>query len=61
MAISPIAFIRESVDELRKVVWPTKQEIIRLTIAVLIISLVVGLFLGGIDFLLTKTIDVVLR
>lgn len=61
MAISPIAFIRESVDELKKVVWPTKQEIIRLTIAVLIISLVVGLFLGGIDFLLTKTIDVVLR
>ncbi|EKD85819.1 MAG: hypothetical protein ACD_37C00600G0001, partial [uncultured bacterium] len=43
-----------------KVTWPTRAEIIRLTISVLVISAVVGLFLGGIDFVLTKTIGVVL-
>jgi preprotein translocase subunit SecE len=36
---------RKVIAELRKVVWPTREETIRLTIVVLIISVVIGVFL----------------
>ena len=36
-------------DELKKVTWPTRREGIRLTIMVVIVCLVVGIFLGAID------------
>ena len=58
---SPIAFGKEAWNELKKVTWPTRTEIIRLTIAVVVISIVVGVFLGGIDFLLTKAIDIIIK
>lgn len=57
MATTPIVFIREVQDELKKVVWPTRQETIRLTLVVIAVSLIVGLFLGGLDFLFTKTLQ----
>jgi preprotein translocase subunit SecE len=37
--------IRETRSELRKVVWPTREETIRLTGVVIAISLVIGLLL----------------
>lgn len=57
MSTSPITFTKQAVDELKKVTWPTKTEVTRLTVAVIVISAVVGLFLGGIDFVLTKTLE----
>ena len=61
MATTPIAFLRETKDELKKVVWPTRQEVIRLTFVVIIISLIVGLFLGGLDFVFVKAIETVVK
>lgn len=59
MATTPVNFLREVQDELKKVVWPTKEEVIRLTGVVVLVSLFVGLFLGGADFILTKLIELV--
>jgi preprotein translocase subunit SecE len=43
---NPIARrVRETRSELRKVVWPTREETIRLTGVVIAISLVIGLLL----------------
>lgn len=61
MATSPVSFLREARDELSKVVWPTKQEVVRLTFVVIAISLVVGLFLGGLDFVFVKIIGTVVK
>ena len=61
MTTSPITFVKQSLDELKKVTWPTRTEIIRLTVSVIIISVIVGIFLGGIDFLLTKVMEIVLN
>jgi len=44
-----ITFFREARGELAKVAWPTRQDIIRNTIIVIVVSLVVALFLGGLD------------
>ena len=61
MATKPVIFLKEVRDELKKVVWPTRQEVIRLTAVVIIVSLVVGLYLGGIDFILTKILALFIK
>ena len=54
---NPFQFIRETRSELAKVVWPSRQEILKITIAVIIMSLAVALFLGAVDFGLTKLLE----
>jgi preprotein translocase subunit SecE len=61
MATTPVIFLKEVRDELKKVVWPTRDEIIRLTAVVIIVSLIVGLYLGGIDLVLTKILAMVIK
>jgi preprotein translocase subunit SecE len=57
---TPITFLRQTYDELRKVKWPTRAEAIRLTIVVIIISLGIGLYIGALDYLLTKLMGALL-
>lgn len=58
---TPVSFLRETVEELKKVQWPTRQEVIRLTLVVIIVSVVVGFFIGGIDFIFAKLIEIVIK
>lgn len=51
---SPLTFVQQTYDELKRVVWPTREQLLRLTFIVIAISVVVGLYIGGIDFVLTK-------
>jgi preprotein translocase subunit SecE len=44
------AFVRDIFDELRKVTWPTRRETIRLTIMVIVVCAIVGIFLGALDY-----------
>ena len=60
MATTPVSFLKEVRDELKKVVWPTRDEVIRLTGVVILISIVVGIFLGGTDFILTKLVGILI-
>ena len=61
MAATPVIFLKEVQEELKKVVWPTRDEVVRLTFVVMLISVIVGLFLGGIDFILVKITQVLIR
>ena len=45
-----VEFIKESKTEMHKVTWPTRQETIRYTASVIIISASLALFLGGLDY-----------
>ena len=47
--VSPVLFLQEVISELRKSVWPSKEETARLTAIVIALSVVVGFFLGGLD------------
>lgn len=58
---SPLTFLKEVRDELKQVIWPTQKEVIRLTLTVITISLIVGLFIGGADFVFTKAIELVIK
>lgn len=57
MAFSIRGYVRESRDELRKVVWPTRRETLNHTLLVIGISLAVAAFLGVIDFGLTTALQ----
>jgi len=46
-------FLREVVAELRKVTWPTKDELIGSTIVTVVVSLIVAIFIGIVDRILT--------
>lgn len=46
---APVRFFQEVVAELKKVNWPTREETIKLTTVVIAISVIVGLFIGGLD------------
>jgi preprotein translocase subunit SecE len=37
------------ISELRKVTWPTRQEVFHLSIVVIVVSLLIGLVLGSAD------------
>ena len=46
---SRFRFIGETIAELKKVVWLSRREAAYLTILVLIVSVIAGLALGGLD------------
>jgi preprotein translocase subunit SecE len=47
-------FVRETVSELRRVSWPTREEAKNLTGVVIIVMVVMSAFLGSLDLLFTK-------
>lgn len=47
-----LGFARDARTELRKVVWPTRQETIQTTLVVLVMVLIVGIFLWLLDMFL---------
>ena len=55
-----VQFYRETAAELRKVVWPTRDQAINLTIIVVVVVVAMSLFLGGIDALLTQVLRLIL-
>lgn len=61
IGVSPKQFLKEARIELKKVKWPSRQEVTKLTGIVLGVSIVVGLFLAGLDFLLTNLMGVIIR
>lgn len=54
-------FLKEVRSELEKVVWPTRDDTIKLTIIVVFVALGVGFFIGGIDYLLTQLTSLILK
>jgi len=53
-------FLAQVRQELKQVTWPTRQETLRLTLMVIGISAVAGLYLGGLDYLFTQFMGLIL-
>jgi preprotein translocase subunit SecE len=53
-------FLKESRAELKKVTWPTSKQTIASTSVVIVITVIVSLALGFVDFGLAKIIRVIL-
>jgi preprotein translocase subunit SecE len=52
-------FLKEVIAELRKVTWPTKQELIGSTIVTIVVSLIVAIFIGVVDRILAIIIQAI--
>jgi preprotein translocase subunit SecE len=53
-------YVGEILAELKKVVWPTRAETRRLTIMVIVIAGLVGIFLGAADYGFTRFMQLIL-
>lgn len=56
-----IGFVQEVRHELARVTWPTRAEVIRLTGAILLISLFIGIYLGAVDFVFTRLLEFLIK
>ena len=52
----PRQFVKEVGGELRKVAWPTRQEVVAYSLVVLVSSIVIAALIFGMDFVFTKAI-----
>jgi preprotein translocase subunit SecE len=55
------SYFADVIAELKKVVWPTRNETKRLTLLVIIVAGVVGIILGVADFSFTKLMELILN
>jgi len=59
--IKPLwVYLKESRVEMRKVSWPSRQDVVRLTAAVIIASAFVAVILGGADYAFNRIVIAVL-
>ena len=54
-------YIRESRAELKKVTWPTRQQMWYSTIVVIVVTFMVSAYLGLVDLLLTGVFSKIVR
>jgi preprotein translocase subunit SecE len=52
-------FIDESWSELKKVSWPTRDQVRNLTVLVFAVSAAVGLFIAAWDFVFTEAVRLI--
>ncbi|MBD3404217.1 preprotein translocase subunit SecE [candidate division GN15 bacterium] len=52
-------YLKETMGELRKMTWPTKDELIGSTIVTVVVSLIVAIFIGIVDRILTFAMKLV--
>lgn len=52
-----ITFLKEAKAELTRVNWPTRKQIGRYTLLVILISLAVAIFLGGLDYFFSSLVE----
>ena len=55
-----VKFLREVKIELTKVTYPTRDEVIRLTMLVIVLSLIIGAYLGALDYAFTLFLEYVI-
>jgi preprotein translocase subunit SecE len=56
-----VQFFKDSYAELRKVVWPSREDVVASTKVVIVSTVVMALVLGLLDFLLVAGIDFIFR
>jgi len=57
---SVVTFFSEVRSELSKVTWPSRNEVVRLTLVVFAVSGIIGAYVGGLDYIFTRVLASVL-
>ena len=56
-----VTFLRDNKSEVKKIVWPGLHDVVKNTVTVLVMCLVIGLLIWGIDLGLGKLLDLILN
>jgi preprotein translocase subunit SecE len=54
-------FGKDIVDELKKVTWPSKRDVIKLSLVVIVISIIVAAYVGALDILFAKLLELLTK
>ena len=54
-----VAFAKESRTEVRKVVWPTRQETVQTTLIVFVVTFLAAMLLWGMDAILVRVVALI--
>jgi preprotein translocase subunit SecE len=54
-----INYFSDVKSELSKVTWPTRDEVTKLTLTVFLVSGILGAYVGGLDYLFTRLLTVI--
>jgi len=54
-------YIKSSVEEMKKVTWPTRKETYNYTVLVILISLGMAAFLGALDYIFSALLQIALN
>ncbi|MBN2831194.1 MAG: preprotein translocase subunit SecE [Candidatus Omnitrophica bacterium] len=57
----PINFLKEVRVELSKVAWSTRRELLASTIVVIVVTIILGFFIGIIDAILSKLLTILFK
>ncbi|MBI4431848.1 MAG: preprotein translocase subunit SecE [Candidatus Omnitrophica bacterium] len=55
------SFFKETRQELNKVTWPERNELISSSVVVIVTTFLLALFIGAIDFVLSILVRVIIR
>jgi len=58
--MSPLQFLKEVKEELDKVTWPSKEEVVEATIGVVFFCAVVAVYFWVLDFIFAKGLQVII-
>jgi len=53
---TPLLYVRQVIAELRKVIWPTRKELVTYTTVAIVFILVMTAFVTGLDYGFTKLV-----
>lgn len=54
------SYLQEVKSEITRVVWPTRKQVIEATVLVIVISIIIGVYVGGLDFVFTNVLNKIL-
>ena len=54
-------YFKDLKSEYKKIVWPTKSQIINNTLVVIVVIVIVGLFVAGLDAILSLIVRLILQ
>ncbi len=54
-------YLKSSIEEMKKVSWPTKKEAQNYTFLVIGISLAIAAFLGALDFIFSSALELIIK
>ena len=59
--VSPVGYLKEVVRELKKVSWPSRKQTVNKTTLVIVISMLLAIYLGGLDFIFQKLTEALIK